>query len=43
MKKKIYEDILVRISGTYYSPGIRFETSLVNMDKSVALTKSNQS
>ena len=42
MKHKIYENILARQSGMYYIPGIRFQTSLFDMDKSKALTKSNQ-
>lgn len=41
-KQQIYESILVRLTGLYYSPGICFEDSLVNMDKAKALTKSNK-
>ena len=34
LKQKIYKNILTRWSGMDYSPGIRFETSLANMEKS---------
>ena len=42
MKHKIYKNILARINGIYYSPGIRFETSLIKMDETKAFTDSNQ-
>ena len=42
MKHKIYENILTRKMGMYYSPVIHFETIIVNMDEAKALTKSNQ-
>ena len=38
-KQKIYENIIARQSGVYYSAGILFQTSIVNMDKAKALTK----
>ena len=41
-KQKIYENILARQSGVDYSPGIRFQTSIFNMNESKALTKNNQ-
>ena len=42
MKQKIYESILERQIGMYYSAVIRFQTSLVNMDKAKPLTKKNK-
>ena len=42
MKHKIYKNILARINVIYYSPGIRFETSLVKMDENKSLTNRNQ-
>ena len=42
MKQKIYKNILATWSGVDYSPGIRFETSISNVDEAKALTKSNQ-
>ena len=42
MKHQVYDNILVRRSGVDYSPGIRFETSLVNVDEEKSLTTSNQ-
>ena len=41
MKQQIYESIISRRSGIYYSQGIRFQTRLVNVDESKALTKEN--
>ena len=38
MKQQIYDNILARQSGVDYSPGIHFQTSLVNMGESKALT-----
>ena len=38
----IYKNILSRQSVVDYSPGIRFETSLVNMDEAKSLTTRNQ-
>ena len=31
MKQQIYENMLARKSGMNYSPGIQFQTSLINM------------
>ena len=42
IKQKIYENILARQSGVDYSPRIQFQTSLINMDKSKAITMNNQ-
>ena len=42
IKQQIYENMLERRSGMYYIPGIKFQTSPVNMDKSKALTMNNQ-
>ena len=42
MKQKIYKNILMGRSGMDYSPGIRFETIIVNMDKEKSLTEWNQ-
>ena len=42
MTQKIYENILARRSGMYYSAGISFQTILVNMEKLKALTKNSQ-
>ena len=40
-KQKIYDNILARRSGMYYSPGILFETIIVNIDEAKALTQTN--
>ena len=42
IKQWIYENILARRSGMDYSPGIKFQTSLINMDGSKAPTISNK-
>ena len=42
MKEQIYDNIPVKRSGMDCSPGICFQTSLVNMDKTKALTTRNQ-
>ena len=42
MKQRIYKNIIERQSRMDYSPGICFETILVNMYKAKALTKINQ-
>ena len=42
MKQKIYKNILARRSGVDYSPGIHFQTSLVDMDEAKSLTKKNE-
>ena len=42
IKQQIYKNILARRSGMDYSPGIQFQTSLVNMDKAKALTMNNK-
>ena len=41
-KTKIYENILARRSGMDYSPGIQFQTSLINMEKAKSITMNNQ-
>ena len=42
MKQQIYENMLARRSGMDYSPGIQFQTSLVNMEEAKELTMNNQ-
>ena len=42
MKQQIYENILARRSGMDYSPGIQFQTSLINMEDTKELTMGNQ-
>ena len=42
MKQKMYKNMLVKRRGVDYSIGIRFQTSLINMDEAKALTKNNQ-
>ena len=42
MKQNIYENMLSRHSGMGYSPGIQFQTSLVNMKEAKELTMSNK-
>ena len=42
IKQQIYENIFARLSGMDYSPGIPFQTSLINMEKAKALTMNNQ-
>ena len=42
IKQQMYGNILARRTGMGYSPGIHFQTGLINMDKSKALTMNNQ-
>ena len=42
IKQNIYENILARQSGIDYSPGMQFQISLINMDKSKEITMNNQ-
>ena len=42
MKQQIYKNIIARRSGMDYSPGIQFQTSLINMEEAKELTMSNQ-
>ena len=42
VKYQIYENVIARQSGVGYSPIIRFETSLVDMDKAKSLNTSNK-
>ena len=42
MKQQIYENMLARQSGMDYIPGIQFQTSIINMEESKALTMNNQ-
>ena len=42
MKQQIYENMLARQSGVDYSPGVNFQTSLINMEEAKELTMSNQ-
>ena len=42
MKQQIYDTILATQSALDSSPGIFFETIIVNIDKAKALTKRNQ-
>ena len=41
-KQQIYENILASQSGMDYIPGIRFEESIINIDKANALNNINQ-
>ena len=43
MKQNIYDNVLARNSGMDYSPGIQFQTSIINMKEAKELTMSNQS
>ena len=42
MKQNIYKNMLARQSGMDYSPGIQFQTSLINMEEEKELTIINQ-
>ena len=42
MKQQIYDNMLARRSGMDYSPGIPFQTSLINMEEAKELTMRNQ-
>ena len=42
MKQQIYKNMLARRSGIDYSPGIHFQTSLINMEEAKELTMRNQ-
>ena len=42
IKQQIYDNMLARQSGMYNIPGIQFQASLINMNKSKALTMNNQ-
>ena len=42
IKQRIYENILARRSEMDYSPGIKFQTRLINMDGAESPTMSNQ-
>ena len=42
IKQQIYKNILARQSGMGYSPGIQFQTILINVDEAKALTMNNQ-
>ena len=42
MKQFIYKNILLRKSGTYYSPSILCEKTIVGTNKERALTMTNQ-
>ena len=39
IKQQIYYNMLARRSGMDYSPGIQFETSIINMEEAKELTK----
>ena len=41
-KQQIYKNIIVRQSGMGYSPGIQFQTILINMYEAKALAMNNQ-
>ena len=41
-KQQIYDNILARRSGVDYSTGIKFQTSLINMEEAKELTMRNQ-
>ena len=42
MKQQIYDNMLARRSGMDYSQGIKFQTSLVNMEEAKGPTMNNQ-
>ena len=42
IKQQIYDNMLARQSGMDYSPGINFQTSLINMEEAKELTMKNQ-
>ena len=42
MKQNIYDNMLARRSEMEYSPGIQFQTSIINMEEGKELTMSNQ-
>ena len=42
IKQQIYDNMLARLSGMEYSPGIQFETSIINTEEAKELTMSNQ-
>ena len=42
IKQRIFENILARQSGMVYSPGIKFQTILINRNKAKELTMNNQ-
>ena len=42
IKQQIYNNMLARRSGVYYSQGIQFQTSLVNMEEAKGLSMNNQ-
>ena len=41
-KQQIYENILARRSGMGYTPWIKFQTTIINMDEAKTPTMSNQ-
>ena len=43
MKQQIYENMIVRKNGMDYSPGIQYQTSLINKEYAKELTMRNQS
>ena len=42
IKQQIYDNMIARRSGMYYSQGIHFQTSLVKMEEAKELTINNQ-
>ena len=42
IKQQIYENMLAQRSGMEYSTGIKFQTSIINMEEAKVLTTSNQ-
>ena len=42
IKQQIYDNMLARRSGMEYSPGIQFETSIINMEEAQELTMNDQ-
>ena len=42
IKEQIYNNMLAKRSGIYYSPGIQFKTGLINMEEAKELTMNNQ-
>ena len=42
MKQELYDNMFARRSGMYYSAGILFQTSIINMKQAQELTKNNQ-
>ena len=42
IKQQIYDNMLARRSGMEFSPGIQFQTSIINVEEAKELNMSNQ-